>query len=83
MHVPGKHAKVASVVQVERARAEASAFAQASHVFWGVWAVLQAKYSSIEFDYFSYSSLRWARFHACMADAKELVDQTSPNRQGQ
>ena len=59
---------------MEKALAEAAAFAQASHAFWGTWAILQAKYSDIEFDYFAYSKLRWARFDDCMDGVRQQVE---------
>ena len=36
--------------------------ALASHQFWGIWSVLQARYSPIDFDYMSYSGLRWQEY---------------------
>ncbi|XP_042867104.1 ethanolamine kinase 1-like [Penaeus japonicus] len=33
-------------------------FALASHIFWGVWAILQACHSSIDFDFFGYALIR-------------------------
>lgn len=58
---------------MDRALAEAAAFAQASHAYWGTWAILQAKYSDIDFDYFAYSGLRWARFDACVEAVAQQV----------
>ena len=49
--------------QVEKAVVESNAFALASHQFWGIWALLQARYSPIEFDYMGYVTLRWSEFH--------------------
>jgi ethanolamine kinase len=49
--------------ELEALSAEANVFALASHVYWGVWAIVQARYSPIDFDYMSYSSMRWAEFH--------------------
>lgn len=60
-------------VQVAKALAECAAFAQASHVHWGVWSVLQARYSAIDFDYFEYSEQRWARYHAVKAETEDIV----------
>ena len=37
---------------------EANEYALASHLFWGVWAVLQAKYSKVDFDYLLYARQR-------------------------
>lgn len=48
--------------QVQKAVIEANVFALASHQFWGSWALLQAKFSPIEFDYMEYSNLRWSEY---------------------
>lgn len=39
----------------------------ASNLYWGAWAVLQAKYSSIEFDYLQYAACRLERFRSAKA----------------
>ena len=49
--------------QVERAVVESNVFALASHQFWGIWALLQARYSPIEFDYMGYVNLRWSEYY--------------------
>jgi ethanolamine kinase len=48
---------------VEAAAAEANFFALVSHQYWGVWALIQARHSPIDFDYFTYSKLRWSEYH--------------------
>ena len=48
---------------IQKAVVEANAFALAAHQFWGVWAILQAKYSPIDFDYVEYWALRWGEYH--------------------
>ena len=47
---------------------EANAFALVAHQYWGVWALIQARYSPIDFDYLSYSSLRWKEYHKRKAE---------------
>ncbi|XP_057369110.1 ethanolamine kinase 2-like [Daphnia carinata] len=37
-------------------------FTLASHFFWGVWALIQAAHSSIDFDFVGYASLRWNQY---------------------
>ncbi|CAM9583071.1 unnamed protein product [Phaeothamnion confervicola] len=37
---------------------EVNRWTLASHLFWGIWAVIQAKYSPIDFDFLSYSGRR-------------------------
>jgi len=39
-------------------------YACAAHLFWGYWAVIQAKYSPIEFDFLNYASQRLAGYEA-------------------
>lgn len=41
---------------------ETQLFALASHLFWGIWAMVQANCSTIDFDYFGYSLLRLAEY---------------------
>jgi ethanolamine kinase len=43
--------------------AEANLYSLASHIYWGVWALVQARYSAIDFDYLSYSQLRWQQYY--------------------
>eukprot|EP00892_Ulva_mutabilis_P001377 jgi/Ulvmu1/1123/UM106_0040.1 len=59
--------------QVQMAVAEANAFALASHIYWGVWAILQAKFSVIDFDYITYSRMRWEEYHKNKAAVRTLV----------
>lgn len=33
-----------------------------SNACWGIWAVIQAAYSTIDFDYMQYAHLRWRRY---------------------
>ena len=49
--------------QLERLAAEVNVFALASHMYWGVWAIIQARYSPIDFDYMGYVGLRWGEYH--------------------
>jgi len=37
-------------------------FTLASHFFWGVWALIQAAHSTIDFDFLGYSILRLAEY---------------------
>ncbi|XP_052732122.1 probable ethanolamine kinase isoform X3 [Vigna angularis] len=41
---------------------EANTFSLASHVFWALWGVIQAKMSPIEFDYLGYFFLRYKEY---------------------
>ena len=52
---------------VAAATAEANFFALVSHQYWGVWSLIQARHSPIDFDYFQYSRLRCTRPRECEA----------------
>ncbi|KAA0149869.1 hypothetical protein FNF29_05694 [Cafeteria roenbergensis] len=43
----------------EELGAQTDRFALASHCFWGLWAVVQARWSPIEFDFELYARMRW------------------------
>ncbi|KAF5832967.1 kinase-like domain-containing protein [Dunaliella salina] len=62
---------------LDRLSAEANLFALASHAYWGIWALIQARYSPINFDYLEYSGLRWAEYHRrkyqFMTDARRVL----------
>ena len=51
--------------------AEVNVFSLASHIYWGVWAIIQARWSPIDFDYLTYSKTRWAEYHR---QRKRFVD---------
>ncbi|KAG0249344.1 hypothetical protein BG011_009397 [Mortierella polycephala] len=41
---------------------EVNKFALASHFYWGIWALVQAQLSDIDFDYMPYAVLRFAEY---------------------
>lgn len=43
------------------------------HLFWGIWALIQSKNSSIEFDYFNYSILRKQGYLKMKANSWNLL----------
>lgn len=45
--------------RLARLCAEVDAYSLASHAYWGVWSIIQARHSPIDFDYMSYHFLRW------------------------
>jgi ethanolamine kinase len=49
-----------SAAELAAAAAEADVFALAAHAFWAAWAVLQARWSALDFDYLAYAAARWA-----------------------
>ncbi|KAG0292317.1 Ethanolamine kinase 1 [Dissophora globulifera] len=47
---------------VEQIYREVNKFALASHFYWGVWALVQAQLSDIDFDYMPYAVLRFNEY---------------------
>jgi ethanolamine kinase len=47
---------------LDRLSAEANVWALASHLYWGVWAIIQACNSPIDFDYMQFSRTRLGEF---------------------
>ena len=45
-------------LELERAYVEANKFTLASHLYWGIWGLAQAKVSDIDYDFFQYSLRR-------------------------
>ncbi|KAL8625041.1 hypothetical protein ACOMHN_012050 [Nucella lapillus] len=50
---------------VERLYVQANICACASHFFWGLWALIQAKNSSIDFDFLQYGITRLNEYFSC------------------
>uniref|UniRef100_G3UK07 ethanolamine kinase n=1 Tax=Loxodonta africana TaxID=9785 RepID=G3UK07_LOXAF len=48
--------------EVEILYIQVNQFALASHFFWGLWALIQAKYSTIEFDFLGYAIVRFNQY---------------------
>jgi ethanolamine kinase len=36
---------------------------QISHMFWGIWALVQGAISTIDFDFVDYAGLRFAEYY--------------------
>jgi len=58
-----------------RMEAEANLFSLASHIYWGVWSLIQARYSPIDFDYLQYSATRWTEYYRRKAEFVEKAKQ--------
>uniref|UniRef100_W5NE30 ethanolamine kinase n=2 Tax=Lepisosteus oculatus TaxID=7918 RepID=W5NE30_LEPOC len=56
------HSSEVSDKEVEVLYVQVNRFALASHFFWGLWALIQAKYSTIEFDFLGYAILRFYQY---------------------
>ncbi|KAF9152550.1 hypothetical protein BG015_005107 [Linnemannia schmuckeri] len=48
--------------EVAKVYREVNKFALASHFYWGIWALVQAQLSDIDFDYMPYAVLRFAEY---------------------
>ncbi|KAK1799977.1 hypothetical protein P4O66_006126 [Electrophorus voltai] len=48
--------------ELEALYVQVNKFSLASHFFWGFWALIQAKYSSIDFDFLGYAVLRFNQY---------------------
>ncbi|XP_051957051.1 ethanolamine kinase 1-like [Xyrauchen texanus] len=57
-----KKGEEVSQLELETLYVQVNKFALASHFFWGFWALIQAKYSSIEFDFLGYAVLRFNQY---------------------
>ncbi|ESQ50181.1 hypothetical protein EUTSA_v10002015mg [Eutrema salsugineum] len=50
------------IAEVESVFIETDAYKLASHLYWAVWAIIQARMSPIEFDYLGYFFLRYNEY---------------------
>uniref|UniRef100_A0A4W4FE84 ethanolamine kinase n=1 Tax=Electrophorus electricus TaxID=8005 RepID=A0A4W4FE84_ELEEL len=48
--------------EVELLYVQVNRFALASHFFWALWALIQAQYSTIDFDFLGYAVLRFSQY---------------------
>lgn len=51
-----------TALELEHLYLEVNIFALTSHFFWGLWALLQASFSDIQFDYMGYAIRRLKRY---------------------
>lgn len=58
---------------LDRMFVEVNLFSLASHFFWGIWAVVQAKVSPIDFDYLTYSKQRFDAFYVYRNKFRDLI----------
>lgn len=70
-----KHGESVSEAAVERVLAEADLFSMMSNIQWGVWALIQAKYARIEFDYLTYANNRISRY---LNQKKAVLEKVKP-----
>ncbi|CAN2391425.1 Ethanolamine kinase 1, partial [Pristimantis euphronides] len=58
--------------EVERLYVQVNQFALASHFFWGLWALIQAKYSKIDFDFLGYAIVRLNQYFKMKPEVMSL-----------
>ncbi|XP_061570871.1 ethanolamine kinase 1 [Cololabis saira] len=58
--------------EVETLYVQVNQFALASHFFWGLWALIQAKVSTISFDFLGYAVLRFNQYFKMKPEATAL-----------
>ncbi|XP_062851721.1 ethanolamine kinase 1 [Trichomycterus rosablanca] len=59
--------------EVEVLYVQVNRFALASHFFWGLWALIQAKYSTIDFDFLGYAVLRFGQYFKIKPEVTALT----------
>lgn len=63
---------VVTDIEVERLYVQVNKFALASHFFWGLWALIQAKFSTIDFDFLGYAVLRFGQYFKMKPEVSAL-----------
>ncbi|KAJ2782725.1 hypothetical protein H4R18_002099 [Coemansia javaensis] len=63
----------ASPAALERMHREVALLRPASHYYWGVWALVQAAISDIDFDYLDYARLRFAKYFEDKAQLQPML----------
>lgn len=64
--------------QVARLVAEVNFFSLLSHLYWGIWALVQARYSPIDFDYLGYYHLRMGEFRRRKSEILHSLEKSHP-----
>ncbi|KAG8438548.1 hypothetical protein GDO86_004929 [Hymenochirus boettgeri] len=59
--------------EVETLYVQVNQFALASHFFWGLWALIQAKYSKIDFDFLGYAIVRLNQYFKMKQETASLT----------
>uniref|UniRef100_A0A8C5MZI9 ethanolamine kinase n=1 Tax=Leptobrachium leishanense TaxID=445787 RepID=A0A8C5MZI9_9ANUR len=62
-----------SDTEVEILYVQVNKFALASHFFWGLWALIQAKYSKIDFDFLGYAIVRLDQYFKMKPEVTALT----------
>ena len=65
--------------EVTRLLDEVDRFRGIPGLYWGIWALIQATISQIDFDYASYAEVRLAEYWACRAvEGGQGIDKIDP-----
>eukprot|EP00249_Psilotum_nudum_P019045 c27071_g1_i1 orf=658-1773(-) len=67
--------------ELEQLYVETNFYALASHLFWSLWAIVQAKFSSIDFDYLDYFFQRYKEYTRRKFEFFSLVNSYLAKRQ--
>ncbi|XP_015253370.1 PREDICTED: ethanolamine kinase 1-like [Cyprinodon variegatus] len=59
--------------EVEILYVQVNKFTLASHFFWGLWALIQAKFSTIDFDFLGYATQRFKQYFKMKPEAAALT----------
>ncbi|MEE6477415.1 hypothetical protein FKM82_011508 [Ascaphus truei] len=59
--------------EVETLYVQVNQFALASHFFWGLWALIQSKYSKIDFDFLGYAIVRLNQYFKMKPEVTALA----------
>ncbi len=65
--------------ELEELYLEVNVFALTSHLFWGLWALIQASLSDIQFDYMGYAVRRFTQYKVTKDHWLTLLDSKMPN----
>eukprot|EP00252_Welwitschia_mirabilis_P015034 TRINITY_DN33159_c0_g1_i1.p1 TRINITY_DN33159_c0_g1~~TRINITY_DN33159_c0_g1_i1.p1 ORF type:complete len:383 (-),score=73.11 TRINITY_DN33159_c0_g1_i1:144-1292(-) len=74
-----EHPELVSEDELQKLYVETNCYALASHLFWGLWAIVQAKYSPIDFDYLGYFFQRYDVYERKKKSCLTLVKACNPN----
>lgn len=67
-NLSNKNSPVDQKAEVQRLFDEVDAFRGIPGFYWGIWAIIQAKISQIDFDYASYAEVRLGEYWAWRAE---------------
>ena len=65
----------------EHLEKEVEVFFIATHLFWGIWSVLQSKFSPIEFDFLDYARMRLRQVAVLLGENVDSKNTSSPSEQ--